>query len=462
MTHYLVNSVVLRIKSVVARSRLAALAGTLGVATLAMSGCEPCSGVARCSSGGGNPYLAVDGQIVEPTTGQGVDGVRVQVIRRGGVVVARDSIATVTANGGHWRVEFSAASAGSIDAEAKISTPGGVSYTVPALHLISSPRVGDANFVDRWVTMPYFPNAGEIYLRGTVDQRIAGATVEFRRTGGVGLVGPGVADGVFRSVTDFGGRVPLFNLDYAGVFSDAVGDVVGDLVIRRSSTDSSVVRGLHLASSYVYRADNRILRFGVGPSVSYQAELHSRATGARVPGVMVDFQRMGGVELTVPAFSTTTDGNGRFAFPTWPLSSGTVQGRLIFRAPIPSTPETLFVALPTFDDDASRFYGVFGVGAYLPYYGIVVLGGTGVDGVKVDVARVSGIDITPSTFTTVTSNGGIFAVHPVPGSLGDVVVDLTFRPPGFSAYTVRGVKLSTADRQVSDRAIGVFRVDAPP
>ena len=434
----------------------------LGVVGLMPLACDPCSGVAQCGAAEGSPYLAVDGQIVEAASGVGVDGVRVAVVRRGGIRVTQDSVSTMTANGGHWRVQFSTAVAGAIDADAIVTTPEGLSYTVQGLHFSSSPRVGDANLVDRWVSNLYFPNLGEIFARGTDDQRVAGVRVEFRRTGGIALVGAGVKDGVFTGTTDFAGRVPLFTVNGAGVFTNSVGDVVGDLIVHRSAVDSSIVRGLHVTSSYVFRRAPSILRFGVGPSLAYQVELYSRATGDRLAGVQVDFQRTGGVALTVPAFSTVSDKNGRFGISTFPLGSGSVEGRFIFRAPIPSTPETLFVSLPTFDDNGGRLFRVIGLGAYLPYYGIVVLGGKGVDGVQIDVARVSGIGISPATFTTRTSNGGIFALQPAPAALGDVLVDLTIRPPGFTPYTIRGVKLSTADRTVPDRLIGVFRVDAPP
>ena len=434
----------------------------LAVPGLMMLGCDPCSGIAQCGAAVSSPYLAIDGQIVEAASGDGVDGVRVDVVRRGGVAVAEDSLSTVTTNGGHWRVQFSPATAGAIDADANVSTPQGLSYTVRGLHFTSSDRSGDANLVDRWVSDLYFPNLGEFYARGTDDQRLAGVRIEFRRTGGIGLGGAGAKDGVITGTTDFAGRVPLFSVNGAGVFTNAVGEVVGDLIVHRSPVDSSILHGLHVASSYVYRRAPAILRFGVGPSLAYQAEVHSRATDERIAGVQVDFQRTGGVPVTVPAFTVVSDKSGRFGFPTFPLASGAVDGRLIFRAPIPSTPETLFVSLPTFDEDGGRFFRVIGLGAYLPYYGIVVLGGPGVDGVQVEVARVSGIGITPATFTTKTANGGIFAIHPAPSALGDVVVDLTIRPPGFTPYTIRGVKLSTADRTVPDRLIGVFRVDAPP
>ena len=433
----------------------------LGAVGLMPLGCDPCSGIAQCAAEG-NPYLAVDGQIVEAVSGDGVDGVRVTLVRRGGISVMQDSVSTVTADGGHWRVRFSTVTAGALDAEAIVATPEGVTYTVRGLHFSSSNRGGEANLVERWVSNLYFPNLGEIYTRGTADDRVAGARIEFRRTGGVPLMGPGVKDGVYTSTTDFAGRVRLFTVNGAGVFTNALGDVIGDLIIHLSATDSSIVRGLHVAASHVFRPTPSILRLGAGASLDFPFELYNRVNGARFAGVQVDFQRTGGVALTVPAFTMVSSTSGRIAFTSVPLAEGAVEGRLIFRAPSPARPETLFVSLPLVDENGVDVFRGIGLGAYLPYYGIVVLGGIGVDGVEVDVARVSGVGISPATFTTRTGSGGIFGMPAAPVALGDLVVDVTFRPPGFTPYTVRGVKISALDRSVPARLIGVFRVDAPP
>ena len=417
--------------------------------------CDPCSGTAQCVNG---TYLAADGQIVDAGSGRGVDGVRIDVTRRGGILVDRDSVSTVTANDGHWRVQFDPASGGNLDVDVNVTAPTGASYRVRDLRLRTTERGGEGNLLDRWVANPFFANAAELFVRGTTDDRVVGASIEFRRTGGIDLLGPGVVNGVVHSSTDFAGRVNLFSPGEDGVFTSAVGDVVGDLTVKRSPSDSTVVTGLHIRSTYLYRDVTGILRLGVGPSLEYQGEFRSRATGALLGGVPVEFQRTGGVEVTVPNFTTISAANGRFSFRGRPLTSGALQGRLIFTAPFPSTPETLSVKLPTYEDDGGRFFGVIGAGAYLPYYGIVLDGrGQGVDGVKVTVTRVSGIAIAPDQFTAVSYNGGIFVVQPAPLALGDVTVDLAFLPPDpYAPFTVRDIKLSTADRKVADRLIGLY------
>jgi len=219
---------------------------------------------------------------------------------------------------------------------------------------------------------------------------------------------------------------------------------------------------VRIRSTHIYRDTPPIIRLGVGPSLAYQVEFFDRPRRAPLAGVQVEFQRTGGVQTTAERFTAVSRADGRISFPIRPLAAGTLQGRLIFRAPIPSTPETLLVALPTFDDDGGRFFGVVAAGAYLPYFGIVSVGPVGLAGVKVDVKRVGGIQVSPADYTIETRAGGIFPLDPIPLALGEVIVDLTIRPPApYASFSVRGVRLATADRTVSDRLIGVYPVDAP-
>ena len=227
--------------------------------------CDPCSGVLGCVKPSDRLYLAADGQIVDPVSGVGADGVRIQIVRSGGIQVTPDTQSTVTANGGHWRAVFTPADSGFVDVDVSVTTPGGVSYTATAVRLTTSARGGEATLLDRWVDKLYFPTAGELYVKGTKDTRIAGAAVEFRRTGGIDLIRAGARGGVVWSATDFAGRVPLFSIDDDDVYANRLGFVIGDLIVRQSAADSSVVRGVSVGSSYVYRAPTGIIRLAVGP-----------------------------------------------------------------------------------------------------------------------------------------------------------------------------------------------------
>jgi hypothetical protein len=126
---------------------------------------------------------------------------------------------------------------------------------------------GDAIVLEHWVPVPYFSYAGEFFRNGTVDTRVEGATVEFHRTAGVELRGDGVASGVYRAITDAGGRIALFPTGENAVFPITVGEVVGDLTVDLGPTAGiTVLRDVRLAATPVYRLPAGILRYAVGPA----------------------------------------------------------------------------------------------------------------------------------------------------------------------------------------------------
>lgn len=230
------------------------------VLLVALTACDPCSGVISCSS---PPFIAIDGQMVETTFGQGVDGVRIDVIRRSGVALESDSTSTVTASGGLWRVVLVPATAGDISADVVVTTNAGVTYRVGALTFRTLTRRGEANVLERWVVDPYFPDVAELFTEGTTDERVQGATVEFRRTGGLEFHGPLVANGVVTATTDAAGRIPLVSRSNGGVFTSGLGTTVGDLVVRRTPSDSAVVRGLQIRSTFLYHEFPGIVRLAI-------------------------------------------------------------------------------------------------------------------------------------------------------------------------------------------------------
>ncbi len=264
-----------------------------------------------------------------------------------------------------------------------------------------------------------------------------------------------------QGITDDVGRVDLFVLRSDAVLASSTGELVGELTVQLPGGASTAM--VRLQATHLYRPARRVLRVAVGPSLEYQGELLSRARNTPVAGAQVQFRRTGGVAVTVPTFTTVSDANGRFNISTRPLASGILEGELIFTAPAPALPETLQVKLPTFEADGGRLFGVFRAGAYFPAFGIVQVGGAGVAGVSVDVTRVSGAGFQPSTFTVVSRDGGIFPLQPIPTSLGDALVDITFRPPApYAALTVRGVRITAVARDEPDRLAGVWELQRAP
>jgi hypothetical protein len=228
--------------------RSVSLAAGLALGFLA---CDPCAGVIGCSNG---KYLAASGQIVDAVTGVGIDGVRIDIVRTGGVEVANDSVSTVTAGGGFWRAELSPAGPGTVLADIEVSPPNREAYRLHGVALDTRERRGDANLNERWVPFLYFDFVAEFFLNGTTDTRPEGVPVEFRRTGGIPLGGPGQVDGVYRAPTNGAGRIHLYpTTGDSAVYALEDGTLTGDLVVHVTPTDSTVIGGVVLWPKHTFR-----------------------------------------------------------------------------------------------------------------------------------------------------------------------------------------------------------------
>jgi hypothetical protein len=207
----------------------------------------------------------VDGQIVDPITGSGIDGARVEIVRTGGLALDVDSVGVATSEGGHWRLELGPKGAGAVEVEIVVAAPGAAPYRVPTV-LTTRDHRGDATLLPPWVPVPYFSFVGEFFLNGTVDRRVEGAPVEFRRTGGVLLRGPGIATGTYNTTTDAGGRFAAFPTQTNAVFPVTFGAVVGDFSVNLGPTlGTTVVRDVRLQATPVYKQPAAIFRYAVGP-----------------------------------------------------------------------------------------------------------------------------------------------------------------------------------------------------
>lgn len=239
------------------------LAGSLA---LGLAACDPCAGIIGCSNG---RYLAAAGQVVDAATARGIDGVRIDVIRTAGAEVAVDSVSATTSGGGFWRVDFDPREPGTLIADVKVSTPGFVPYRLHGIEIQARKTAGDASLNERWIPFLYFDFVGEFFLNGTTDTRPQGIPVEFRRTGGVLLTGPGQVAGVYRAPTSAAGRVHLFpTTGDSAVFSTADDTLVGELVVHVSSRDSTVISGVKLWPSHTYLPRGNfppVIRAPVGP-----------------------------------------------------------------------------------------------------------------------------------------------------------------------------------------------------
>jgi hypothetical protein len=233
--------------------------------TLALGACDPCAGIVGCSNG---KYLAAAGQMVDAGSGGGIDGVRIDIVRTGGIELGADSVSTITSGGGFWRIELSPSLPGTLLADVKVSPPGYAPYRLRNVPLTTREHGGDANLNERWIPFLYFDYIGEFFINGTVDTRPEGVPVEFRRTSGGELTGPGQSAGVYRAPTNVAGRIHLFpTTGDSAVFALDDAPVTGDLVVHLSATDSTYWQGVQIAPQHTFR-DRRnfppVIRIAVG------------------------------------------------------------------------------------------------------------------------------------------------------------------------------------------------------
>jgi hypothetical protein len=231
-----------------------------GLSLAGVAACNPCFGVSACADA---PHVAIEGTIVEQFTGQPTSGVRIDVIRTGGVELEADSATAMSGSDGRWQVRLPARDAGEITLDINVHLPSVATYRVSGIHANATRLSGDGLVLPTWVVDPYFAFAAELFYRSAPDTRVEGATVEFHRTGGIDYyLGNGAQ--VFVGTTDAAGRLGLF-----GVLghSTTLGDLIGDLVVRFPTPIApDTIRGLHLGATQLLHAETQIIRLGVGPA----------------------------------------------------------------------------------------------------------------------------------------------------------------------------------------------------
>jgi hypothetical protein len=233
-----------------------AIAGSLA----SLGACDPCFGVGNCD---GQPRLAVEGTLVEHVVGNAVRGVRVDVIRTGGEELENDSLSTVTDPNGHWSLAVGARAGGDVIVDIKVSAPGYSPYRVVGTHVATTNLRGAGHIFPAWVVNPYFAYAAELHYRTREDTRIGGASVEFRRTGGIDYYMNSI-DQVFTGRTDGSGRLALFDIN---VHAIGLGDLVGDLIVHLPAPlKPDTVQGVRLTATQLFQAPTTIITIGAGPA----------------------------------------------------------------------------------------------------------------------------------------------------------------------------------------------------
>jgi hypothetical protein len=424
-----------------------------------LTACDPCSGVALCFV---EPHVGMSGRLLNDTTGKPISNAAIDLLWAGGVRLERDSVRVVTDANGLFEIDVVAAEVGESVVNVAVQPPSAEGYRVIGLTLRAAIRGGEARVFPPWTNVPQLPDFGEAFRRGAGRENLANAEIEFRPTSGVAL--RNLPGGVWRTTTNGSGLFPLFG---GAITPVDVGDVIGDLTIfLPPPLGASVHRNYRVKATADYQYAARIHRVGAGPSLEYRMTVKNRGNGTNVEGARVDFVRTGGIDIDPPTWSNVSDVGGNVLFTSRASERGIVIGNITVTPPAPFKSYTsVGRSFATFEADSNPVAPAIEVGLGLPYYAIVRANGVPLQGVNVDFQRTSGINVTPATFTTVTDSAGIVFFTPEPASAGEVVADVTVRPPApYATFTVRGVRMQTADADVPEgrRLVGDWEVTNPP
>jgi hypothetical protein len=215
----------------------------------------------------------------------------------------------------------------------------------------------------------------------------------------------------------------------------------------------------------VFHPARVLQRFGAGPSLAYHFAVASRATGAPEAGVLVEFHKTGGIAITPSSWSQVTDAAGRVVFASVAQEYGTLTGDLTIHAPAPWRTYTRSIQLTAFDGDTATIFGIYGVGAGVPYFVRIRNNGVPVKNAVVEFRRTSGVITTPNPARLVTNDTGVAFMSFAPAAEGEIVGDITVSPPSpLAGFTVRNVHLQAMDADPPGGWIllGDWDIESPP
>jgi hypothetical protein len=278
---------------------------------------------------------------------------------------------------------------------------------------------------------------GHMVERAT-ERSAPGTVVTFIRTGGVQLA----ADTIRAAAASDG----FFLLSAS---ANSGGDVTGILRIGPPNRPTFDVPNIVLHTTTVNGDGGDLGRLVVDPFIMFVAEVRSRLAGSPIgiPYANVTFRRTGGIAVDQEVINTSTDISGRFIIAPNARQAGVLQGIITISASgfahtfdIPVSLETIY------QDVTPHDVSVLNIGASLLWAGEIYRRGSNepAAGIPVDFVRTSGLAVTPSSFTSTTTVGGLFAIQPAPLGEGELVGTITVHPPApWSVFSVPNVRVHT-------------------
>lgn len=390
------------------------------VALLALTACEPCSGVAACRTA---PTMALAGQMVDGSTGKPVRGV---VVSAGGARGTSDAE-------GLWELSGPLDSA-TTTVDVTVQAPGASAYTVKALPVRALTVRGDAQNVGRWITVPYARFGATLAWRG---QPLAGAAVSFAITGGA------PATAVVTTAASNGAGI--FFLELRG--TSALGAVIGTLTVSHPSLPRvSRFNGFSVSLDHRYEIPRSVATLAVGGQRTYGGEVIFRGTGEKAPNARVEFTRTGGVAMTPASVQVQADAHGYFLLLLDALVDGTVIGDVTVRSADGARASTYRgVRFATYDSTSFRSSGLWAYGERWAW--AVELWAhdrlSPAPNVGVEFRRTGGLAISPERVGGRTGSDGRFEVKAQVTDTGTVFGELAVFPAVGPPRIIPNVRLRT-------------------
>lgn len=288
--------------------RRAAVLGATAVLALLLTGCEPCAGVANCTTG---PQRVVAGTILDRESKQ----------PRAGVEVEAAGIKTRTNAAGRWRLVMPSVNDSVLVVRV---TADGSSYEVAGVRVRATTTSGDGEELGTWYDRPVLNYVIGLQYRG---EGLNSAQVRFTADAAFG-------GAVYDVRADGGG--------YAHWIADApaAGRITGTLSVTHPSTGTRVYPGFALSGDHVVEPPRVRGVFAVDKTYAFGGNIIFRGTGATTPGATFRFTRTGGLQMTPNSVSVQAGANGFFIFSIEPHGLGTVIGTVTITPPGGGVPST--------------------------------------------------------------------------------------------------------------------------
>lgn len=289
------------------------------------------------------------GEIYRRATNAHTAGIAVDFQRTSGIAVDPDRFTTTTNEFGFFPIQPAPQGDGELVGSLTIHPPAPwTPFTVQGVR-VHTTADDTIRLAGRWGYGAQTFGAMEFRYRTSMTKVDSGATIVFRRTGGI------------RTQPDtFTDHVNQFGFAKVELPADASGDVVGDIEVRLGEPyGTEIIRGQHLPS-----AEDDTQRFYgtrlVGRWFPQVGRVLDSATQTPIPGARVTFTRVDGIGVSPSTYVVTPNADGFFALRPQPLADGDVVGNITFDLPAPYVSVTIRgLHLQTSMDDTLRLVGPF-------------------------------------------------------------------------------------------------------